>query len=154
MSTKPGQLHLTDDPATFALTYVVPAGHEVVSTGRHRTSSEDGGRTVSSWQAELPLRSAGFSYGTYKSWVDNEETKSFTVRAVTHRKAGEVVKKISRAIRGNGSDPAGDFGGLDAVAYERGMTRLGRRARWPPVTLTGRFRQDDPRRRPQRNAPR
>ncbi len=116
-------LSLTDDPATFALTYLVPAGHEVVSTGRHRRSSEDGGRAASSWQAELPLRSAGFSYGTYKSWVDNEETKSFTVRAVTHRKAGEVVKKISRAIRGNRSDPAADFGGLDAVAYERGMTR-------------------------------
>jgi aminopeptidase N len=55
-----------NDPATFSLTYHVPAGNEVVSVGRQVESKPDGDSTLYRFTSEQPVRVAGFNYGRFK----------------------------------------------------------------------------------------
>ena len=68
-----------NDPATFDVTYHVPAGNEVVSVGRQTESKADGDMTIYRFRAEQPIRVAGFNYGRFRKLARSDGGLSLQV---------------------------------------------------------------------------
>jgi len=108
-------LGIFDDLATFELTYRIPAGFEVVSVGERVSAEEAGGKNVSVWRSELPIRVAGFNYGRFKLLEQLDETSRVEIRVYTNPGTPDVIREIDAIIRSTqGVSTGGAAGDIDA----------------------------------------
>jgi len=92
------------DPATFTLTFRVPAGNEVVATGRLVEAKAEGGRSVSVWQSDGPLTVAGFNYGRFKKLERRDDPSGLLVSVYTNPGTPDVIREINSALAAGADD--------------------------------------------------
>ena len=104
------------DPATFTLTYRVPAGNEIISVGNPVETRAEGKQAVSVWKAETPIQVAGFNYGRFKKHAKKDEISGIEVEVWTNPGTPDVVRAINAALDSISAgenreiDPDGDLG--------------------------------------------
>lgn len=92
-------------PATFELTYRVPAGNEVISVGLQQTTRTEGEKEVSFWRANEPIRVAGFNYGRFKKLEQRDEENGVDLQVFTNPGTPDIIHEINRAMRTSQEDP-------------------------------------------------
>ncbi len=90
------------DPATFTLTYRVPAGSEIISVGNPQETRTEGKQTVSIWKAETPIQVAGFNYGKFKKHAKKDEISGVEVEVWTNPGTPDIVREINEIMSGGG----------------------------------------------------
>jgi hypothetical protein len=105
------------DPATFTLTYRVPAGNEIISVGNPAETRTEGKQTVSIWKAETPIQVAGFNYGKFKEHEKKDEISGIEVEVWTNPGTPDVVRAINAALD---SISAGELDEIDPDGDVRG----------------------------------
>lgn len=83
------------DPATFELLFRVPAGNEVIATGRLVEARTEGNRSVSLWKSDGPLGVAGFNYGRFKKLERRDEPSGLLVTVYTNPGTPDIVREIN-----------------------------------------------------------
>ncbi|HEX7183057.1 MAG TPA: M1 family aminopeptidase [Thermoanaerobaculia bacterium] len=110
-------LGIFSDPATFELTYRVPAGNEIISVGRKLDEKAEGKQTVSSWKTDSPVQVAGFNYGKFKKLEQLDPTSSLQVQVFTNPGTPNIIREINNILGSGGGvsfDPEeGEFSGMD-----------------------------------------
>lgn len=71
------------DRARYFITYCVPKGHVLISTGKLLNRSEEGGKSTSQWDSQIPFKVAGFNYGKFATEVQKDSTVEITSYANT-----------------------------------------------------------------------
>jgi hypothetical protein len=105
------------DPATFDLTYRVPAPNEVVSVGVRREDRVEGGTRVSRWTTERPIRVAGFNYGRFRERFRTDDQSGLEIHVFTNPGTPDVVKEINRILQGAAGLAEG-VGGVPLAAMD------------------------------------
>ncbi len=90
------------DPATFSLTYRVPAGNEIISVGNPVETRTEGKQTVSIWKAETPIQVAGFNYGKFKKHAKKDEISGIEVEVWTNPGTPDIVREINEILNSAG----------------------------------------------------
>ncbi|HXU31387.1 MAG TPA: M1 family aminopeptidase, partial [Thermoanaerobaculia bacterium] len=90
------------DPATFTLTYRVPAGNEIISVGNPAETRTEGKQTVSIWKAETPIQVAGFNYGKFKKHEKKDEISGIEVEVWTNPGTPDIVREINEILSSGG----------------------------------------------------
>ncbi|MEM6453712.1 MAG: M1 family aminopeptidase [Acidobacteriota bacterium] len=97
------------DPATFTLTYRVPKDHDVVSVGRMLETATTDAQVVSRWQADDPIRVAGFNYGRFERSAQVDEQSGIEMQVYTNPGTPDIIREINSIIQASGG---GGFGGV------------------------------------------
>ena len=103
-------LGVFSDPATFDLTYRVPAGNEIISVGKPVEEKTEGDQIVSRWRTEIPVQVAGFNYGKFKKVEKEDETSKIGVAVYTNPGTPDIVREINSAMSG---EAIGQISGLE-----------------------------------------
>ncbi len=106
------------DPATFTLTYRVPAGNEIISVGNPVESRAEGKQTVSVWKAETPIQVAGFNYGKFKKHAKKDEVSGIEVEVWTNPGTPDIVREINQFLSSAGVE------GVESSAWGDGSGQL------------------------------
>jgi hypothetical protein len=93
-------LGVFSDPASFDLTYRVPAGNEIISVGKQVEEKTEGDQIVSHWQSEIPVQVAGFNYGKFKKVEKQDETSKIDVAVYTNPGTPDIIREINAAMSG------------------------------------------------------
>ncbi len=88
------------DPATFELTYRVPAGNEIISVGRQLEAKDEGTQSVSKWKTDHPVQVAGFNYGKFKKFEKQDEYSKVAVGVFTNPGTPNIIREINSAMSG------------------------------------------------------
>ena len=71
----------------------------MVAVGRRIEDRTEGGRRISRWTSEEPIRVAGFNFGRFKTLEKADEASGITVRVYTNPGTPDVIKEINEALR-------------------------------------------------------
>jgi peptidase M1-like protein len=93
-------LGVFSDPATFDLTYRVPAGNDIISVGTKVEERSEGKQSVTRWKTEQPVQVAGFNYGKFKKLDKQDEVSKIDVAVYTNPGTPNVVREINAAMSG------------------------------------------------------
>lgn len=89
------------DPATFELTYRVPAGNDIISVGRQLEQRDEGAQSVSKWKTDHPVQVAGFNYGKFKKFDKQDEYSKIAVQVYTNPGTPDIIREINSAMSGD-----------------------------------------------------
>jgi peptidase M1-like protein len=103
-------LGVFSDPALFDLTYRVPAGNEIISVGKRIEEKTEGDQSVSRWKAEHPVQVAGFNYGKFKKFTQQDEVSKIDVEVYTNPGTPDGISEINAMMSGA---PIGAIGAVD-----------------------------------------
>lgn len=81
--------------ATFDLTFRMPQKMQIIATGVETSNTVNGEQRVSTWKSEQPLRVAGFNYGKFKKFSQNDKESGFTVDVYTNPGTPDVIREIN-----------------------------------------------------------
>lgn len=101
---------LFKDTATFALTYRVPAGSQVVSVGELVDTKTENGFEVTTWREPMPIRVAGFNYGKFKKVGRQDPDIGMDLAVFTGSGTPDIIEEINQFLRLN-SRSINDRGG-------------------------------------------
>jgi hypothetical protein len=94
-------------PATFALTYRVPRGNDVISVGTRVEDRADGELQLSTWKADRPIRVAGFNYGRFRRVEKDDPDSGVKIEVYTNPGTPDVVREINAALQSRSSQSGG-----------------------------------------------
>ncbi|HEV8580925.1 MAG TPA: M1 family aminopeptidase [Thermoanaerobaculia bacterium] len=106
-------LGVFSDPASFDLTYRVPAGNDIVSVGTKAEEKTEGKQSVSRWKTENPVQVAGFNYGKFKTLDQQDEYSKIDVEVYTNPGTPNIVREINAAMSGEALGEVG--GGVEVI---------------------------------------
>lgn len=97
------------DRATYDLRFSVPDDLAVVAVGREVSTAKEGGRLISHWTVERPITVAGFNYGDFQLFEEQEENTGMSLAVYASKGEPDIITEINRdlaAMSGSaGTDP-------------------------------------------------
>ena len=87
------------DRATYDLTFSVPKGNTVIAVGDHAGTAEEGGRVVSVWKAAHPITVAGFNYGDFARYDQQEEETGTSLEVYASTGEPDIITEINRDLQ-------------------------------------------------------
>jgi aminopeptidase N len=97
-------------PSTFALTYRVPKGNQVVSVGDRTDDRTEGDLEVSVWKTDRPIRVAGFNYGKFRKLEKDDPDSGLKLEVFTNPGTPDIVREINDALQSRRGPPSGTAG--------------------------------------------
>ena len=88
------------DPATFEMTFRVPAGNEVVAIGERVSQSTASGSAISTWRVETPVQVAGFNYGKFERLERRDDISGVNVEVYTNPGTPTVIRELNAMMNG------------------------------------------------------
>lgn len=87
------------EPATFDLTYRVPADRQIVSVGDKSDERKDGKEVVTRWHTPTPVRVAGFNYGKFRKLDRADKATGETITVYTNPGTPDIIAEINQALQ-------------------------------------------------------
>jgi hypothetical protein len=115
-------LGIFSETADFELTYRVPQGLEIISTGRQVESRTEGQQSVSVWKTDHPIRVAGFNYGKFKKLDKVDDPSQILVEVYTNPGTPDVIREINASMRGDSIVPEAAYDDTDSPLGIAGPT--------------------------------
>ncbi len=88
-----------DDRATYDLRFRVPEGHTVISVGEHVKNEKKDGEIVSIWKSATPLTVAGFNYGDFEIYEQEEENTGVTLQVFATKGEPDFITEINQNLQ-------------------------------------------------------
>jgi hypothetical protein len=98
------------DPATFDLTYHVPANLQIVSVGDKADEKKDAGGITTRWHTPTPVRVAGFNYGKFRMLEREDKASGETIAVYTNPGTPDIITEINQMLQH--SNPNRDIHGI------------------------------------------
>jgi len=107
------------DLATYDLTFRFPKRNQLVAVGKQVDEKVDGGQRVARWTSDVPIRVAGFNYGSFVKIEQHDQTSGIDIEVYTNR---EWTKKADDTL-------------VDAINAARTATAFYGRAPYPRIAV-------------------
>ncbi|HWG21196.1 MAG TPA: M1 family aminopeptidase [Terracidiphilus sp.] len=104
----PNEARGLGDYATYAMTFHVPKGLQLIATGTRVNESTDGKVTTSTWKTDVPLAVVGFSLGMFKmkeGMVPGKLGDNLTIDAYANTAPPEDFEALQGGAVGNFDTP-------------------------------------------------
>jgi hypothetical protein len=91
------------DPATYELTFRFPKRNQLVAVGTLVDEKVDGGQRIARWKSDVPIRVAGFNYGSFEKIARRDDPSDIDFEVYTTRewskKADDTLVDAINAVR-------------------------------------------------------
>ena len=82
------------DPATYDLTFRYPKRNQVVAVGTLVDEKVDGGQKVAHWKSDVPIRVAGFNYGSFEKIEQHDQASGMDLEVYTTRDWSKTASDV------------------------------------------------------------
>jgi Peptidase family M1 domain len=91
------------DVATYQMKFRYPKRNSLVAVGMLVDEKVDGGQRIATWKSDIPIRVAGFNYGTFEKISRHDDASGIDIEVYTNRswtkKAEDTVADAMNATR-------------------------------------------------------
>ena len=85
----------------YDLTFRIPKGMKMASTGALVKETTEGDQNVSVWKSEVPLTVAGFNFGKFKAQDTKLEKPPYQVEAYANQEVPDNIRSLQAAVDGS-----------------------------------------------------
>lgn len=90
--------------ASFSFEFDIPANTRIVATGQKIGDKQKGDRLISIWKSKIPLKVAGFNYGTFENKVSIDKKSGFKIETCANKELPNELAEI-KLLAGMIRDP-------------------------------------------------
>jgi len=99
--------------AKFMMQFDTPAKTRLLATGQKMAERQEGNRLFTTWASEIPLKVAGFNYGTFETQTSVDKASGYRIETYANKKLPNELAEIQLLV-GRIDDP-GEFALLGSL---------------------------------------